>query len=309
MTAITAPGIYDDLAADIYHGNCTPAPALSSSGARTIASECLHLFWWESPLNPDREPVERGDFDIGTAAHLIALEPERFAATTVVIEADAWRTKEAKAARDAAREVGKVPLLRKDADLIQRMRSPLLAHPIAGLAFAGAIVERSYIWIDEEFGCWRKARPDIDPPSPAFAIDYKTSTSANPRAFARRLNDIGYHAQAAWIMDAREALTGVRPREFFFIVQSIKPPFLVSVCRVSDVAIEAGRLINREALEQFSTACRDGNWQRGYTDDEAAVVSIPRWAEIELEQRLAGHAFVNPIHARAFNAQSPKRVA
>src|ERR1051325_8986543 len=93
--------------------------ALSASGAWLLAEECAGKFLWRSPWNPLYVPEERADFDIGVAAHLAVLEPERQAQSIVVIEAGDYRTNRARHARDAARGEGKVPLLPYQYDIVR----------------------------------------------------------------------------------------------------------------------------------------------------------------------------------------------
>src|ERR1043166_1824183 len=90
-----------------YHG----MRALSASGAWLLAEECPAKFLWRSPWNPLFEPEAGTDFDIGVAAHLAVLEPQRQSDSIVLIEAGDYRTTKAREARDAARGAGKVPLL------------------------------------------------------------------------------------------------------------------------------------------------------------------------------------------------------
>src|SRR5438045_7682297 len=61
--------------------------ALSASGAWLLAEECAAKFLWRSPWNPLYTPEAKTEFDIGVAAHLAVLEPERLADCIVVIEA------------------------------------------------------------------------------------------------------------------------------------------------------------------------------------------------------------------------------
>src|ERR1041384_8596587 len=78
--------------------------ALSASGAWLLAEECAAKFLWRSPWNPLYEPEAKTEFDIGVAAHLAVLEPDRQADNIVLIEAGDYRTTKAREARDAARE-------------------------------------------------------------------------------------------------------------------------------------------------------------------------------------------------------------
>src|ERR1043166_9629414 len=134
--------------------------SLSAFGAWLLTEECEAKFLWRSPWNPLHQPEERTDFDIGVAAHLAVLEPERQAQSIVVIEAGDYRTSSAREARDAARADGKVPLLPYQYDIVGAVAGSIRAHPIASQAFHGGEAEVTLIWHDRGTGVPCKARPD-----------------------------------------------------------------------------------------------------------------------------------------------------
>src|SRR5205085_7761223 len=137
--------------------------ALSASGAWLLVEECAAKFLWRSPWNPLYEPEAKTDFDIGVAAHLAVLEPERQADSIVLIEAGDYRTTKAREARDAARAGGKVPLLPYQVDIVRAIAGSIRAHPIASEAFRGGEAELALIWSDCDTGIPCKARPDYLP--------------------------------------------------------------------------------------------------------------------------------------------------
>src|SRR5437762_10234862 len=137
--------------------------ALSASGAWLLAEECAAKFLWRSPWNPPYQPEAKSEFDIGVAAHLAVLEPERQADSIVVMEAGDYRTTKARAARDAARAAGKVPLLPYQLDIVRAIAGSIRAHPIASEAFVGGEAEVTLTWHDPETGVPCKARPDYLP--------------------------------------------------------------------------------------------------------------------------------------------------
>ena len=116
---IDRPGLYA-LSRETYHGSSTIEPSLSSSGAVTLVQECPAVFWASSPLNPDFVPEQKLEFDIGSAAHLIILEPAKWGSQVVEIDADNYKTKAAQEARDAGYAAGKTPLLPKHRRTIRR---------------------------------------------------------------------------------------------------------------------------------------------------------------------------------------------
>src|SRR5437016_4179226 len=126
--------------------------ALSASGAWLLAQECPAKFLWRSPWNPLYVPEAKTDFDIGVAAHLAVLEPERQADNIVLIEAGDYRTTKARDARDAARGAGKVPLLPYQFDIVRAIAGSIRAHPIASESFRGGEAEVTLIWQDYETG-------------------------------------------------------------------------------------------------------------------------------------------------------------
>ncbi|MDO8839452.1 MAG: PD-(D/E)XK nuclease-like domain-containing protein [Parvibaculum sp.] len=292
MKTVSEPGVYAGLDAADYHSQLTPEPSLSSSMARTLVNECPAKLWHGCYLNPDHQREEKAHFDIGQAVHLLYLETEKFAAAVDVIDADDWRKKEAQTQRDEARAAGKIPLLARTAAEIRTMRAAILAHPIAGKAFAGeGHSELSLVWRDKETGVWLKARPDWTPVSFSFIADLKTSTTANPADFSRKAYGLGYHMQAAWYLDACEAVIGTRPKHFWFVVQDKSAPFLCSVAAFDEDAIAAGRALNRQAVRQFADCVERDDWH-GYRQDAtpdrdtAFILTLPAWAQRDVDSTL-----------------------
>lgn len=293
ILSITEAGVYADLDASVYHSQLTDTPSLSSSMARTIVEECPKMIWTRSYMNPDQAREEKAVFDIGSAVHLLHLENDKFQAGIRVVTAPDWRKKEAQEARDEARAAGLIPLLQSTYDEVCAMREALEAHPIAGAAFSGeGESELSVVWKDEETGVWLKCRPDWSPVGFGFLIDLKTSTTANPRDFAKKAYGLGYHQQAAWYLDGVEAATGVRPRTMWFVVQDKSAPYLCSVVAFNPDAIDAGRQKNREAIRTFARCLERNDWpgyrQEGNPDsDSAFILTLPVWAQREVENLIA----------------------
>src|SRR5436305_14337585 len=119
--------------------------ALSASGAWLLVEECAAKFLWRSPWNPLYAPEAKTEFDLGIAAHLAVLEPERQADSIVLIEAGDYRTTKARDARDAARAAGLVPLLPYQFDIVRAIAGSIRAHPIASESFAGGEPELTLI--------------------------------------------------------------------------------------------------------------------------------------------------------------------
>ena len=95
------PGIYTMTAQDYHAGPC-PAPELSNSLIKVLLGQSPLHAWTKHPkLNPGFRQYESDKFDRGTAAHSMLLEGED---NIVIVDAEDWRTKAAKEAREAARK-------------------------------------------------------------------------------------------------------------------------------------------------------------------------------------------------------------
>ena len=273
----------DFLDADTYHAT----PALSSGGVRTLISKCPAAYWYESPFNPVAvTAADRTLFDIGTAAHLAILERDQIGARVQWLPYDDFRTKAAQQEREAARASGKLPLLEKHAEILWGVEAAIEANPTAAATFEGGVAERSVFYAVDGVPC--KARLDYLSGTGTVLTDLKTTTSAHPEAFARKVAQMGYHQQAAWYLDAAAAV-GARPTTFRFVVVESAPPYLTAVYDLAPSAIEWGRMLNAKAVELFQQCRAAGVWP-GYPT-EPQVIDLPSWLHFQLEERRANGEF------------------
>ena len=269
-TVITEPGIYT-IPEDEYHADPIPAGSLSHSGARLLLDCPAKFDYWR------HREQHKATFDFGKAAHTLILGA---GATLHVIDAEDWRTKDAKAARDDARALGHTPLLRHEMDVVEAMAAAIKAHPIAVALLADGTPEQSMFW--QTNGIWRRARIDWTPANTRrpILVDYKTTISAEPGAFSRSVASYGYHQQADWYLDGWRTLTG-EDAAFVFIAQEKEAPYLVNVFELDAVALDIGRARNLAALDLYRQCTETGVWP-GYSD-AVEQIGLPRWAVIEHE--------------------------
>lgn len=288
--SITEPGIYA-LSADAYHADPCPTPSLSAGMINDLLVAPA-LCWHNSPrLNPDWEPTEGAEkFSIGTVSHIMFLEPHVFDDAVVVVDAEDWRKKASKEARDEATEAGKTPILAKHMDTIHAARAAFMAHPFTAQAFSGGKFEQSLFWRHPRYGFWCRCRPDFIADSLSHLNDYKATASADPERFGKHAFSMGYHRRAAWYLAGAEAVFGKRPEHYWFINQETKRPNLTSVIELDDEALEAGRTENDRAAARFAECLRTGDWH-GYrhdhdnTRDAAFRVGLPTWALMQIDAR------------------------
>lgn len=265
------PGIYDGVSSEVYHG----LNLISASGLKTIDADCPAQFRYDLDNPEDSSTVAA---DIGTSAHLIFLEPEDFTRKVEPLSFDSYQSKAAREQRDAARADGKTPLRWKDYETVLAMRESLIRQ--VGNLFVGGVPERTYIWRDPRTGVLCKCRPDYG--RPELLIDFKTTTSANPRAFRSRVFDNGHHIQAWWYLTAHELLTGERAN-WRWVVQSTRAPYLVTAHKPTPGLMGWAEQQGRAALQIYAKCLRDGSWP-GY-GDVVWPVELPNWAMYQLQER------------------------
>ena len=287
---ITKPGIYQ-MDAEEYHADPCPTPSLSSSGAHTIVNDCPAVFAWNKANR-----VNKRVFDIGTASHLMVLEPELFDQGVVIISGETkdgkpskgYSSGAAKEQRDAAYAAGKTPLLQSEVDMLRAMRRELMADPIARHAFTNGKPEQSIFGKDDEFDVWCRTRPDWMPNHPRYAINYKTADSVKPEDIERTVYNLGYFAKAAWECEGIEAVTGVKPEKFYFVAQSKKPPYTVVTFELDPGDMYYGARLNRKARGIYAWCMHHNRWP-GYQKSvdgptKAIQIQMPGWARMKLQK-------------------------
>lgn len=254
-----------------YHAD----PALSQSQAKVLL-DCPARYRWQ--LDNPRE--DTAYFDIGHQAHAKVLG---IGAPLLVVDLADKRSKAWKEAETAAREAGATPLLRKDADAVDRMAEAVLAHPTAR-----AILEREG---DSELSAWWQdvaddgyavnCRARFDRVTTTLSeqpalVDLKTTArSAAPGTFAKAVVDYGYDLQAAWYTHGFEVITG-QPASFTLIAVEKDAPHLVAVHTLDDYFLERGERLRREAINTYAACAAADEWPAHGT--EIHVLTPPRWA-------------------------------
>lgn len=273
---ITEPGVYPDVTAEEYHADPVPGGSLSSTGARKLLPpSCPALFHHEQQHG--REP--KAHFDLGHAAHRLVLGD---GPTLVPLDFADWRTKAARAERDAVRADGSVPLLADDYAQVQAMAAALRDHPFASRLFTPGTgrPEQTLVWRDQPTGVMCRARLDwlrAKGRGRLVVPDYKTTRSAEPTAIQRAVHEYGYHQQAAWYLSGVHALGLADDAVFVFAFQEKTAPYLVTVVELDAMALRIGAARNRRALDIYRECTASGRWP-GYRDD-VAHLSLPPWAE------------------------------
>lgn len=283
---ITKPGVYAVSAADYHADTLCAVPTLSASIAHVLLDQSPLHAWWSHPrLNPAYEPDEDERFDIGTACHAYLLEGE---SGFVIVDAPDWRTKDARAQRDAARAEGKVPLLTDRWADVQAMakaaRRQLAEYEEQPIPLTGGKAEQTLVW--EEEGIWCRARLDWLHDGHRFVDDLKTAGgSAQPDAWTRGpLFANGGDLQAAFYLRGIKAVFGVEATFRFVVVETAKP-FALSVIGLAPSALDLAERKVTAALAAWRY-CLEANRWPGYPTC-TAYAEAPGWEEARWMERQA----------------------
>lgn len=261
-----------------------PVPTLNSGLAnRLLTRSPLHAWWGHPRLNPAWQPTESEAFDLGAAVHDIVIEGRTDRIR--IVQADSWRTKEARELRDAARAEGMLPLLPEQAAAVLAMAGPALAAiemspDLAGLGELDP--EQTFVWQDPSSGAWLRCRPDWVTRDRSIILSYKTtSSSAEPAAFAKTIMNFGYDLQAAFEIAGVEAICGTRVTSYVWVVQEVQPPYAVSLVGMSPEMRHYGLSRFDLAVSRWADCLNNDRWP-GYPT-RICYVDPPSWAMAALE--------------------------
>lgn len=290
-------GVFPDMAAEHYHAETFwRSPSLSASvGKRLVAGRWfsespLHARAAHPKLNPDFEPKEKNEFDIGRAMHELVLKR---GAGLVVIEGQDYARNEPNgltkgektAMRDAAYAAGKTPILRpvyercekaaKYADL--SLEGCEFGHP-----FRDGRPEVALRWVEKtRWGdVWCKALVDYLPNRRPIerGVDYKsTGQSANPAIWDRRqMANLGYDISAAFHRRGYRKLGLAHSCDYYWVIQEWNPPFACSLVYYADEELSAADGDIQDMIDQWARGVHLGEWP-GYPMF-GHVASRPKYA-------------------------------
>lgn len=282
------PGLHRNIPADVYHSDPCPAPSLSSGIAKLLVTQSPAHAWRAHPrygAGPDEPSLAA---DLGTICHALTLGRGR---QIEVIDAEDWRTKAAKDARDAARSVGKVPCLRRvyseALDAVASAQNLLRELEDAEAGIEAGDVEVVAIWRDGP--TWCRAMADIAPAGSRYLYDLKfTGRIAEPLAYARTLA-AEYAIQAAFYPRGFAAIEGGGEREMVFVVVETEAPFSAVPFALAPDLLEMAREQVDHALRVWRRCQERDEWP-GYPTT-INYVEAPPWLAAQWRQRMEIEAF------------------
>ncbi len=281
---IDKAGIYKISNEEYHSGNLCSTPCLSRSVIKDLLYKSpAHAWHNNQDLNPNFKPDDHaGKFDVGTVSHDLLLEGLDCCS---IINAEDWKSKVAKEAREIARLEGKTPLLKKQYDealvMVKAAERQIYGCKELGISSlkADGDAELSYIWQEE--GLWLKARPDFITTDRNILLDYKTTgTSANPSDIARHIISMGYDLQSYFYTRGVKAIEKTNPK-LIFVFQEVSEPYLCSFIGLPPEFLEMAKSKVNFAIGLWRECLRMDTWP-GYPN-QVCYPDLPPWASASWE--------------------------
>ena len=290
MTIITEPGIYPDLASEVYHAQ---HDWLSWSRMKHLIPPSTPAHF-KASLAAGEE--RKRHFDLGKVVHKLTLgEGDDFEVVQALnrskepYDATSYDRVSSQVHRDAIYADGKIPILRHELAQAEAMAVEVRKHPIAAALLSNGAPEVSLFWVDPETGVKCRARLDWLPEPVKgrrlIVPDLKSTgvtAGASPVEFSKAGGRFGYYGQQEHYRDGLIAL-GVDPDPaFLFIVVETADPHLVSVGQYDDKDdIRLARATVSHCRRLYRDCVAANNWP-GYPADVHSL-RLPTWLRYELE--------------------------
>lgn len=248
-------------------------PALSNSSLSVLKRSPAEFY--ARFIAKTMKQEETDAMRLGSAVHMLALEPERFDSEYRIesgpINPSTGKpygrdTKkfEAWLAEVQANDKRKLILQDEFSESIEIAKA-FQSHPtIAAIMVASTEkiyeqgYELSYI-IEGEDPIRLKCKPDCVIPSEGLIVDLKTTSDPSPDAWKWSAEDYGYHRQAAIYLQAMEARYG-KPFRFLFGVVRSKPPYEVGVYELCEDSISRGWSEVTNLIAEYKQRSATGDW-------------------------------------------------
>jgi len=214
----------------------------------------------------------------GDAVHTAILQPDIYIKRYAFFPEDHdGRNIDGRARIKEAKEKNLIPLSWNDSGRIGEMKEAIRQHPTASkLIYGEGPAEISGFWVDERTGLECRLRADKIRSDLGIVIDLKTCEDARFDAFQRSIATYRYHWQGAHYLDGVSEITGIPHTNFVLLAIEKEPPFAISIYRIDDAAIYAGREEIKILMNEFRE-CKDRDVWPAYLPEEVQNISLPGW--------------------------------
>lgn len=223
---------------------------------------------------------ESKDLLLGTATHVLLLEPHLFVSRFAIWDGE----RRGKKYEDFKEQNSHRDILTTDErDLVYAMVKAIRSDEYAAPFFVGAS-EVTVLFTLQGVRC--KCRIDRLPDGKAI-VDLKTTWNASPDEFARSAYNMGYFGQGSFYRQGFAWANGGVLLPYIFVAVEKEPPHIVQVYGVPDAIMDSYDTSNLALLQRI-VGCRaeygdemneNVRWP-GYSSNGPLDLELPQWAKV-----------------------------
>jgi hypothetical protein len=224
---------------------------------------------------------------LGTLVHIRLLEPERWAKDLAPPRAHlpGWIGTQAAWTRHRKITIENNPgaidatdaMVSTVEDIAARVEQHRFASSFLGLE---GPTELTIVWREPTTGVLCRVRLDklgFLPDGGIAVPDLKTGRAVSPAAFSKVMLERRYHVQAALYSDAVRALFPGREVIYAIIAVRNVATHKVGAWPVAPRAIDFGRSVYMEGLQDYKRRMADGDWLEAWERDYTHEMDLPEW--------------------------------
>ena len=268
--------VCSDMPMSQYISDPAPDPSLTATAANALLATCPARVWYDTArLNPDAPATGSKPAALGTAVHSLLFGD---GSDLTIIEADSFRTKAAREARDAAYAENFTPILADEFDRGCEM-AEVLRSAAVGLAcgLANMAPEQTIVWRGPG-KVYGRCRPDglwNNTGTPVVVHLKTTRTDISDSGLSRYAVQMGWPVTHAHYSAGIRALTGQEPVQWF-LVQEQHPPYLARLLPLDGTLTAWGEKRWKTAWTLWGRCVKTGHWP-GY--GHAPHIEAPAWLQ------------------------------
>lgn len=244
--------IFANIPNEDYHAGV----GISSSNIRRFGESQLHA------IEHVQETTSAMKF--GTAAHALLVEGEEAFNNDIAVITGSPYTNANKELRREYEERGLTVIKDSELTRIKGMKANMIDEGDMYLNPEGKLAEASFYWYEDDVLC--KCRPDVlcppiskpYPDDSVVVVDYKTTQSCDPKAFAGSVRKYGYDMQAAWYRRGMEK-AGFKVHQFVFVAQEKVAPYACKVFIITEEQMDIGWQRMQGFLEDYKKYSKGGH--------------------------------------------------
>jgi hypothetical protein len=221
----------------------------------------------------DRQQGQKRGMSIGTGAHALVLGGQ----AVIAYPGKTRRGKEWEAFKEE--NSAAIILSRSEMDVAVACADSIRRHRQAMLMLEGTREKELKRWTIANRACG--GRPDVVNDRAGFITELKTSVTAEPWKFSRRVAiPMGYHAQLDWYANGARLGSKADIRELHVVCVETAPPFPVTCFTLTPEAVVAGAKLWSSWFERL-LVCEASNEWPAYVQ-HVVPLDVPDLEDVEL---------------------------